>query len=511
MLKTSSLLVTVALAAIASTSGPAVAAGAKRPPDGTYIYALTGIPVLTQTKIVVVTKGAVVSTIEDVTVSGVNVVAQTDYNAATLLPQHYTVTQGGATTEIGFSGDSATIPKASLTKAKLPGTTGLLVSEGLGSFYMMLPSVAAAAGLPLSDFALNGGRVFGISAAKAGDPTPPGVPPGDVESAFTDSRGSRMSMWSNPSTSVVDRIDLGGASFILQSRTAATVAPTPAPIATPYPTPSPNFSSRDVSFPSTGATIAGTLTVPNGLSGRAPAFVFVHGSGAGTRDGALAQNPTFLDLSNALSNAGTIVLRYDKRGIGASTGTATEDWHVLGGDLRAAVAFLRQQPNVDPNRIYLLGHSEGGQIVPMIEPSIQGVAGIVLMAGPAVSMDRIIDQQSSRMTPQMEAAVRKAFATYAGQDPALAITRVNVPILILQGGRDNQVLPSDLHVLTDAAKAAHRRITVVILPEDDHIFLKLAPGQPSDESEYTIPAPLDPRVAEAILKWMSPEGNLPRG
>ncbi len=182
-------------------------------------------------------------------------------------------------------------------------------------------------------------------------------------------------------------------------------------LATPYPTPSPHFSSRDVTFGSGDAVLVGTLTVPNGPLGRMPAFVFVHGSGPATRDGGVPQNPTFLDLSNALSNAGVVVLRYDKRGIGASTGTATEDFHVLGDDARAAVAFLRAQPNVDPDRLFLLGHSEGGIVVPLVAPSIDRLAGVVLMAPPAIPMQRILDEQSARMTPALEQAVRKGFAS----------------------------------------------------------------------------------------------------
>jgi hypothetical protein len=227
MLNAHSRLVTLALgAAIAATTGAPAAAAPKRPPDGTYTYAVTGIPVLTQTKVVVVTKGDVVSTIERATISGVDVIAKTDYSAATLLPLHYTLTQAGTTTEIAFSGDTATIPKELVTKTKMVGTKGLLVSEGLVSFYMMLPSIADAAGLPLSDLAINGGpRVVGISGAGTGDAAPPGVPSLDVESAFTDSLGSSISMWTNPATAVVDRMNLGGVSVILQGHTAATAAP----------------------------------------------------------------------------------------------------------------------------------------------------------------------------------------------------------------------------------------------------------------------------------------------
>lgn len=272
----------------------------------------------------------------------------------------------------------------------------------------------------------------------------------------------------------------------------------------PYPTASPHFTSREISFESSGgAALAGTMTVPDGAQTRLPAFVFVHGSGAGTRDGGVRQNPTFLDLSNALSNAGVVVLRYDKRGIGASTGTATEDWHVLGDDVRSAVAFLRKQQAVDPNRIFLLGHSEGGIIVPLVAPSIQGLAGIVLLAPPAIPMEDIISEQSARMSFGMRQAVVKGLASYLGIDPAAVIGHVDVPILILQGGRDMQVLPSDLHHLTDAAKVTHRRVTVDLLPEDDHLFLAIPETHPDDFSEYWTAAPLDARVSQAILAWIA--------
>ncbi len=279
--------------------------------------------------------------------------------------------------------------------------------------------------------------------------------------------------------------------------------PTPVPVPTPYPTAHPHFSSRTVAFASTGgAVLAGTLTIPNHGRARMPAFVFVHGSGPGTRNGGIPQNPTFLDLSNALSNAGIVVLRYDKRGIAGSTGTATEDWHVLGNDVRAAVSFLREQPTVDPKRIFLLGHSEGGIIVPLVAPSIRGLAGIVLMAPPAVPMERIIQEQSPRMTPALRRAVTRGLASYIGIDPGNVIRGVGAPILVLQGTRDIQVLPSDLPHLVAAARNAHRRITVDLLSGDDHLFLRVPDAAPSDGSEYETAAPLDPRVAADILRWL---------
>lgn len=283
---------------------------------------------------------------------------------------------------------------------------------------------------------------------------------------------------------------------------AASAYPSPPPRATPYPTPAPHFSSRDVTFPSAKGTILdGTVTVPSNVRGPMPAFVFVHGSGPETRDGGVPQNPTFLDLSNALSNDGFVVLRYDKRGIAKSTGTPTEDWRILADDVRAATAYLRQQPYVDPNRIVLLGHSEGGLIVPLVAPSIPGIAGIVLMAPPAIPFSKIIQEQSGRMTPSLRKSTEAAFVPYEGIDPASVILKITVPILVLQGDADIQILPVDLNHLTERARAAGKRIDTVILAGDDHLFLSVPPTTSSDGSEYAIPAYLDPRVSDAIVKW----------
>jgi pimeloyl-ACP methyl ester carboxylesterase len=143
----------------------------------------------------------------------------------------------------------------------------------------------------------------------------------------------------------------------------------------------------------------------------------------------------------------------------------------------------------------------------LVAPSIDGLAGVVLMAPPAIPMQRILDEQSARMTPALEQAVRKGFASDTVIDPAQVIRHVDVPILVLQGGRDLQVLPSDLHYLADAAHAANRRITIDRLPDDDHLFLAIPPSHPNDGSEYFIPGQLDSRVPQAILAWMAQIGR----
>ncbi len=346
------------------------------PPSGTYTYRVAGYPAFTSTTVVVSTRNHELTVVEHPAIAGVNVVTEIDYDRSTLLPVRYAGSQNGRSIEVTVAGDTATLSEPKLVRTKILGTKGMMLSDGLAGYRMMMPSIFAAAGTPMTDLALNGFALVRIDTAAAGDVPPAGVPHTDVESAFTDSLGVRMTMWTNPVTRIVDHMEGGGLTFSLVSHTAETAAATPAPPAaqpSPYPTALPEFTSRDVSFPSAdGATLAGTLTVPNGATKRLPVVILVHGSGPGTRDGGVPANPTFLDLSNALSNAGFIVLRYDKRGIGASTGTPTEDWRILVQDVRAAAAFARTQPQVDPNSIVLLGHSEGGLIVPLAAANVAG-------------------------------------------------------------------------------------------------------------------------------------------
>ena len=65
-------------------------------------------------------------------------------------------------------------------------------------------------------------------------------------------------------------------------------------------------------------------------------------------------------------------------------------------DARDAIAYLRAQPGIDPARIYVLGHSEGGELAPSIAIADGKLSGIVLMAPPALPLEKILMQQVLR-------------------------------------------------------------------------------------------------------------------
>ncbi len=159
----------------------------------------------------------------------------------------------------------------------------------------------------------------------------------------------------------------------------------------PYP-----YQAEDVSFRNQTAsvTLAGTLTLPSG-KGPFPAVILTAGSGPVDRDETVAGHRIFLVLADYLTRHGIAVLRYDKRGVGQSTGdfpaATTED---LANDALDAVAYLKNRPEINPKEIGLVGHSEGGLIAPMVVSRSSDVAFIVLMAGPGVTGEEILLKQT---------------------------------------------------------------------------------------------------------------------
>lgn len=162
-------------------------------------------------------------------------------------------------------------------------------------------------------------------------------------------------------------------------------------------TPRPPFpyESREAAIrhEAAGVSLSGTLTVPRG-AGPFPAVVLVSGSGPQDRDETLMDHKPFLVLADALSRAGIAVLRYDDRGVGGSTGDASSATSAtFAADAAAAIDWLREQPGIDPARIAVMGHSEGGLIAAMLAAARHDIAAIVMLAGTGVDGREILVSQ----------------------------------------------------------------------------------------------------------------------
>jgi alpha-beta hydrolase superfamily lysophospholipase len=181
----------------------------------------------------------------------------------------------------------------------------------------------------------------------------------------------------------------------------------------------PEVRSEEVSFPSSIpekgiAALKGTLSLPSGAPGeKRAAVIFMHGSGPETRHeavpGDLVSNlgapfAVFDALADVFARAGVIVLRYDKRHCLACYPEFDRakqrefSWLDLEVDARDALAYLATRPEVDPQRLIVLGHSEGGQLAPFVARGRTDVAAVILLAGLTETFDVALTSQLERLS-----------------------------------------------------------------------------------------------------------------
>ncbi|MFO0826635.1 MAG: alpha/beta hydrolase [Phycisphaerales bacterium] len=158
-----------------------------------------------------------------------------------------------------------------------------------------------------------------------------------------------------------------------------------------------------------GHSLAGTLTLPARTPQspeKFPAVILVTGSGPQDRDETIFGHKPFLVLADALARAGIAVFRYDDRGVGLSTGSfAHGDTYDFATDADEVSEWLKRQPEIDPTRIGIIGHSEGGLIAPIVAAwqtsgdlgSSTPISFIVLLAGPGVNGREILHVQNDRL------------------------------------------------------------------------------------------------------------------
>ncbi|MFZ0821687.1 MAG: alpha/beta fold hydrolase [Candidatus Acidiferrales bacterium] len=347
----------------------------------------------------------------------------------------------------------------------------------------------------------------------------------------------------------------GGVSYPLVLRRTTEDAPPlrrPQTPQKPYP-----YHEEDVTYSNAaaGITLAATLTIPQG-KGPFPAVLLICGSGPHDRDETIFEHHPFLVLADYLTRKGFAVLRADKRGTAKSGGNyATATTADFATDAAAGVAYLRTRPEVNHNKIGLLGHSEGGAIAPMVAAHDPGVAFIVLMAGPGVPGDQILVAQRSlieaaqgapqdyvekdaavhrllyaaiesekdkdsataekdmveKFTGQIPDAELKAEAKqlsspwmryFLAYDPATSLRQVKCPVLAINGSKDLQVPPEiDLAAIRKALEAAgNKRFEIDELDGLNHLFQMAKTGAPNEYAQ--IEETIDPVALDKIGSWL---------
>lgn len=321
------------------------------------------------------------------------------------------------------------------------------------------------------------------------------------------------------------------------------------------------YKSKEVTIKNSsdsGVTLSGTLTIPEG-KGPFPAILLIAGSGPNNRDENVLGHPIFLVLADHFTRSGFAVLRCDKRGIGKSTGNyAVATTMDFASDAEAEVNYLHNLPEVSPGNIFLIGHSEGGVIAPIVATKISWLAGIVLLAGTGEPGNKILSEQARLIAAAdgetkdqinqnsilskslyailkneadpVKAAVemKKAFKRNAAgklmpeaqvnatiealnspwmrfflfYDPQIALRKVRCPVLAVDGSLDLQVPPvKNLKAITEGLKKGDDKdVTTHLFPGLNHLFQPCKTGSPIEYAQ--IPTTFSPEAMEYVTQWL---------
>jgi len=303
------------------------------------------------------------------------------------------------------------------------------------------------------------------------------------------------------------------------------------------------YDEREISFRSGDITLAGTLTLPMSR-GPHPAIVLIAGSGAQTRDADALGFKPFGIMADHLARRGVAVLRYDKRGSGSSTGDFTQATLAdFAGDALAAARLLQEREGVDPSRVGLCGHSEGGAVAYLATSRSTDIAFLVLMSAfavPVETLDRIQAEAMGRASGTSEAEIQKLLslqrsiheAARAGEfgeqlksdldeqtaktlqklpekerppvetvvemqlrqlqspgyryllefDPAQALSKVRCPVLALFGALDTAVpeIPNREEIVEALQAGGNPDYSVISIPRANHFFMEARTGAPEE-------------------------------
>ena len=301
---------------------------------------------------------------------------------------------------------------------------------------------------------------------------------------------------------------------------------------------------EEVRVAASGFSLAATITKPVGqappAAGRWPAVLLVPNSESVDRDEDVFGIPIFGQIAGALADAGFLVARYDKRGVGLSGGrvesAALEDY---ADDVRTMVRYLDKRPDVDRQRIVAVGHSEGGWVALLAASKENKIAGLALIATPSIvgaelvleqqrrMLDRTVDSLverhaqidlqrkihqaviSGRGWDDIPADLRRQadtpwFRSFLTFDPADAMRKVRQPVIVVQGELDRQVPPYHADQLIELARARNRDVSAdaVLLDGINHLLVPATTGA-ADEYARLAGETVSPELVSAIIDWLS--------
>ncbi len=280
-----------------------------------------------------------------------------------------------------------------------------------------------------------------------------------------------------------------------------------------------------------GGVLACSLMSPADRRSTLPSVVMLNGTGPQDRDedspggGGPITMAFFKHLAIAMAQAGIASLRCDDRGVGKSQGPPAMTLEAMTADALAQVGQLRAEPGLDPKRVGIVGHSEGGTIATLAATADPNLRALVLLATMGRSLDKIsleqretamrqigmsaadIKKEQDRYT-RAYAAIKSGkplptdlpdtdrqalepllpyLASHFRHDVARTLRKLDLPVLVAQGGKDFHVSMADAKALADALrKGGNKRVVVKDYPELSHMFAPVKTGTLADYSDPSL-------------------------
>jgi pimeloyl-ACP methyl ester carboxylesterase len=290
-----------------------------------------------------------------------------------------------------------------------------------------------------------------------------------------------------------------------------------------------------------GFNIAATVTRPVGQQQklRLPAVILVAGSGPQDRNELVFGVPIFANLAHALADAGFLVIRYDKRGVGQSGGRGeAATLNDYAEDLRAVLNYTAKRKDVDERGIAVLGHSEGAAVAMLAAAKDKKIAALMLVGAMGTTGAEIVLEQQQHLLsrsklsdaerqekidlqqkihaavltgkgwegvpPDIRSAAESAwFQSFLRFDPAKAMKDIRQPILILHGTLDTQVKPHHAEKLAALAQARKKGGAVQLTTVEgvNHLLTRATTGE-FDEYPDLKDKRVSAKVIETIVEWL---------